>query len=90
MKFIYPMIVCAMALAFSGHAVFADDNEVEVKSDKSENPITGTVTETKKYNSKHKNVDGSRTARKVRKVKKTKTDGTVEKKTETETSESND
>lgn len=62
----------------------AADNEASVTSDKSTNPVTGTVTEKKKTKKKRKNADGSTSTAESSETVKTKTDGTVEKSAESE------
>lgn len=78
-----PALLLGVTLAVP--AVFADDHEESVTSDKSKNPFTGTVTETKEYKKSDKNADGSAAKHHVTKTKKTKSDGTVKKNTEVET-----
>lgn len=60
---------------------FAVDNatKTEVTSDRSKNPITGTVTDTKKYKKHRHNAHGQKEDVDVTEKVKTKTDGTVEK-----------
>lgn len=58
----------------------AADNKVEVSSDTSKNPITGTVTETKKHEEKVKRADGKTAKVNVTEKVKHKTDGSVEQK----------
>ncbi len=67
-------------------SLIAADNELEVSSDRTKNPITGTVTETKKTRKKVKRADGKTATSEVTKVKKLKTDGTVEEKVDSESS----
>jgi hypothetical protein len=76
-------------LLISTGVAVADDNELEVKSDQSRNPITGTVTETKKYKKKNESADGrAKAADEVTETKKIKKDGSVEKKTEADSESS--
>jgi hypothetical protein len=66
-------------------AVFAADHEESETTDTSKNPFTGTVTETKEYKKTDKNADGSSAKYHVTNKKKTKSDGSVKKNTEVET-----
>jgi len=67
-------------------SLIAADNELEVTSDKTKNPITGTVTETKKSRKQVKRADGKTDTSETTKVKKTKTDGTVTESVDSESS----
>lgn len=64
----------------------AADNELEVSSDRTKNPITGTVTETKKTRKQVKRANGKTAKSEVTRTKTFKTDGTVEEKVESESS----
>lgn len=78
-------LVMIVATVMIGMPVFANDAVSEHKStaDTSVNPITGTRTTTRKYKSHKKNVDGRRAKVDHKETTKVKTDGTVERKTET-------
>ena len=67
-------------------SAFADDTQhkVDQKTDTSKNPITGTVTKTKKYSKKVKNQDGSEGEVQVKEKTKEYKDGTVKKTTDAE------
>lgn len=78
-----PAMLLSVTLAVP--AVFAADHEESATTDTSKNPFTGTVTETKEYRKTDKNADGSSAKHNVTKTKKTKSDGTVKKNTEVET-----
>jgi hypothetical protein len=69
-----------------GTSVLAVDNETKVSSDTTKNPITGTVTHTKEYKHKRKHADGKTSEEDVKQKTSVKSDGTVEKSTDTETS----
>lgn len=79
------------ALAFGGALVAAPvmavDNETSITSDRSKNPITGTVKTTKRYKNKKTNPDGSVSEAHTTNTVKEKTDGSVDKKVEHESTE---
>ena len=74
----------ALGLALSAPCVFAADHEESVTSDKSKNPLTGTVTETSEYKKKDHNAIGSAAKHEVKKTKKTFKDGSTKTTTETD------
>lgn len=73
-----------MFVAGGVQPVFGVDNEVKASSDTSKNPITGTVTHTKKYKKKHKNSDGTTSEASATEKEKIKTDGSTSKTVDTE------
>jgi len=77
-----------MALFFGTGLAVANDAENEAKSsvDRSRNPITGTVTVTKKSKQHHTARNGAEVKSEKKEVTKYKKDGTVEKKEHTEDS----
>ncbi|MBX3021924.1 MAG: hypothetical protein KF799_09635 [Bdellovibrionales bacterium] len=78
------LMMTLAGLAFAVTAYAADqENKESATVDHSKNPITGTKTTTKKWNKKVKDGKGTSDAAVTEKTK-VKTDGTVEKSTETE------
>lgn len=69
--------------------VFGSDtvNEQKSTSDTSTNPLTGTQTTTKKYKHKAKTASGAESTANVKETTKLKKDGTVQKSTETDNSD---
>lgn len=77
--------VTALALsAFLVPAAFAADNEDVQTSNRSKNPVTGTVTDTREAKHKRTHRDGTVSESKTKDKTKYKTDGTVENKSEAE------
>ena len=80
------LLLLGLALAFVATAsVRAADNETQVTSDRSKNPITGTVTDTTTYKKKRKHRNGKTSERNVTKTTKYKTDGSVQTETDVNT-----
>ncbi len=81
-------MMCGVAgLMVSAGVATADETQVKVSSDKSTNPITGTVKETRKKK-KSKKVGDAKAKEESSTVKKTGTDGSVEVKEKTESESS--
>jgi hypothetical protein len=80
------LIIAAISMLFAA-SVYAADQEVKDSAtvDHSKNPITGTKTTKREWKSKKKNADGKAEA-KTTETTKVGTDGSVDKKVETETS----
>lgn len=78
-----------LTLSLCAGMAIAADNEAEVKSttDTSRNPITGTVTVKKTYKNNNAATNGAKDNKEVVEKKKYKTDGSVEAKKTTETSQ---
>ncbi len=79
-----------IAALFLGLPVTANENSssAESSADTSRNPVTGTVTRTRKYKKAVKSADGSKEEVDVKKKTKVFDDGTVEKSVEKKTTES--
>lgn len=79
------MIAMLVAVMFVGLAAHAEDPQNTTTTDTSKNPITGTVTTTKKTKKHHK---GAHTEAKMESTEKTKEmkDGSMKKSTDTESS----
>lgn len=86
MKFKTTFAVIAYILVLGGPCVFAADDESSVSLNKTKNPLTGTVTETKKYKRKRVHRDGSKYSSDITAQKKVKKNGEVERKLETDSS----
>lgn len=79
-------VAVALALGIA-MPVFANSSATqETSSDRTKNPITGTVTDTKKYKKRHTNEDGSQTNVDVTEKVKTKSDGSREATTDSDVS----
>jgi hypothetical protein len=76
-----------MGLMLSAGVAIADDSELKATTDTSRNPITGTVTVKKTYKNKKDNANGETDSQESKETTKYKTNGTVEKKKETETNQ---
>ena len=79
-QWVRTLSAAALSLGLSVPAFGADNsNTSDVSAERSRNPLTGTVTDTRKVKKHKQNRDGSRTDVNVTERVKTRTDGSQEK-----------